>query len=113
MSDKGIEVLSMLIDRGYDSWIDKNDDIIILEGGFISNVPLANALSILNATIVHEGVVIPLPFDLNTVVTTIIELHKGKRDIANGLYDDAKPLSKTEVRSLLTKLISLNTKNEK
>lgn len=89
------EILNELHKRGYDAFVIEND-IIILNDGFKSTIPLNSTYELLNP---KEDIIPPLPS--SEVVNIIIANHDIKKEIHNGEYDDYEGMSKGELTESL------------
>ena len=84
------DVMEEILIRGYDCYIDKEHNLVLLKDGFVTLSPVDNIIKLREPQWVEtkEGESMQVPgVPLIDVVELLIGFHKTKKDIEDGLYD--------------------------
>ncbi|MGM0495967.1 MAG: hypothetical protein ACQERX_04820 [Bacillota bacterium] len=89
------EIIKELAKYGYDMFV--NDNIItVLYDGYVKTTPLDNILNLLNDEL--------MKMTINDVAVLLINQHKTRKEIDDGMYDNAPDITPEEIHNFLSKI---------
>ncbi len=108
------ELIEEVTKKGYDCFIDKQENIVITKDGYTTTSPLKNSLILMEEKDMDIGKeIIKLPgVPLIEVVGLLIDNHIVQKDINDGVYDHKKFLTEEESIEKLKSIILNQNKDE-